>query len=79
MVSTKTDLHNETKMDHLMVAAAEKAHPRLVPVPLETEELQELATKIHKNKLSGCFWLRLRGKLQLRLAQCQAPAWASLS
>lgn len=79
MVSTKTDLHNETETGHLTVAAAEKPQPRLVPVPLEMEELQELATKIHKDKLSGCFWLRLRGKLQLLLAQCQALAWASLS
>lgn len=77
-MSTKTDLHNETEMDHLMVAAVEKPHPRLVPMPLETKELRALATGIHKDKLSGCFRLRLRGK-QLQLAQSQAGAWTSVT
>lgn len=75
---TKTDLHNEMEMDHLMVAAAEEPHPRLSPVPLETEGLQELTARIHMDKLSGCFRQRLGGKLQLQLAQCQARVWASL-
>lgn len=34
--------------------------------------------RIHMDKISGCFRQRLRGKLQLQLAQCQARAWASL-
>lgn len=56
MVPTKTDLHNETEMDHLMVTAAEEPHPRLSPVPLETEELQELATRTSSLDASGNGW-----------------------